>query len=73
MLLASYARPVARGGIWNLASICTFAVGQSYYVTLTATRTSGQSHTLGRVIQATPGTGLSCTVLPVLEDDSDSE
>lgn len=72
-LLASYARPVARGGIWNLASIYAFAAGQSYYVTLTATRTSGQSHTLGRVIQVTTGTDLSCTVAPILEDDSDSE
>ena len=68
-LLASYARPVARGGVWNLARIYTFAAGQSYYVTLTATRTSGQSHTLGRVIQVTAGTDVSCTMVPIVPDE----
>jgi len=50
-LLASYTRPVARGGRWNLANLYAFAGGQSYYVTLTASRNSGQSHTRGQVIR----------------------
>ena len=61
--------PVARGGVWNLARIYTFAAGQSYYVTLTATRTSGQSHTLGRVIQVTAGTDVSCTMVLIVPDE----
>lgn len=60
-LLASYTRPVTRGGIWSLARLCAFVAGQSYYVTLTATRTSGQSHTLGRVIQVTTEADITCT------------
>ena len=50
-LLATYTRPVRRGGRWNLATLYAFTTGQSYYVTLTATRNSGQSHTRGQVIQ----------------------
>jgi hypothetical protein len=60
-LRASYSRPVARGGVWNLASLYAFAVGQSYYVTLTASRTSGQTHTMGRVIQVTTNSDTTCT------------
>lgn len=50
-LLVTYTRPVSQGNIWNLASLYGFVAGQLYHVQLTASRTSGQSHTSEQLIQ----------------------
>lgn len=56
-LLVSYTRPVSQGGRWNLATLYAFAPGQTYVVTLTAQRNSGQFHTRAQTFQVNaPGT-----------------
>lgn len=50
-LLASTTTNVSQGGIWNLARLYSFVAGQQYYVSLSATRWSGQAHTTGQVIR----------------------
>ena len=63
-LLATYTRPVARGGNWNLAPLYGFVANQFYYVTLTATRSSGQSHTRGQVIRVESPCSYGIVVTP---------
>ena len=60
-LLASYASNVATGGRWNLARLHPFVAGRRYYVALTASRPSGQSHTRGQLIEIS-GTSGPCVV-----------
>ena len=50
-LLAARTSAVSQGGVWNLARLYSFVAGEQYYVSLTATRLSGQSHTQGQVIR----------------------
>ncbi|MDQ2770485.1 MAG: hypothetical protein M3Y54_08300 [Bacteroidota bacterium] len=62
-LLVSYTRPVAQGGRWNLAPLYGFVANQSYYVSLTATRSSGQRHTRGQVILVQPFGNTPCAIV----------
>ena len=50
-LLATYLSAAAHGGQWNLANMHSFAADQQYYVELTASRTSGQTHTRGQGVR----------------------
>lgn len=59
-LLTTRTSAVSKGGIWNLSSLYSFVVGEQYYVSLTATRMSGQEHTQGRVIRVYDFEGAPC-------------
>jgi hypothetical protein len=63
-LLATTASNVSRGGRWNLARIHSFSAGQQYYVELTASRASGQTHTRGQVIQVVGPLEGACGSMP---------